>query len=310
MEGKHFLVKSKGKKNTAVPIKVLDSPEGLEVLSNPLGWKIYMEMASPSCPMDIAKKLGVHEQKVYYYTNKLKSSGLIREVKSEPRHGTIAKFYVIKDHALGIRVEGSEHTELHISNPSWNILLEPFVSEGVLDSKIIVGSPDPHGPWKARGSDSCCAIDFALFIGAFTNGENTPNYMLDTEVRDKDLRENLILFGGPTVNMVTKRLNDRLPIQIDTENNFDIKSKLSGKMYKDDEIGFIAIIDNPWKKGKKVLVLAGKRFPGTRSAVLAWVKSFEKVMRGNKFDRSVKASVVRGYDMSGDGVIDSAEILE
>src|SRR3989344_2403073 len=39
----------------------------------------------------------------------------------------------------------------HIRNESE--FLEPFISNGQLDSLIIVGSPDPHGPDKARSRD-------------------------------------------------------------------------------------------------------------------------------------------------------------
>ena len=48
--------------------------------------------------------------------------------------------------------------------------------------------------------------------------------------------------------------------------------------------------------------MAGKRFPGTRAAVLAFINDPEKIMRGNRFDRSKISKVVRGYDMDGDGI--------
>jgi hypothetical protein len=36
----------------------------------------------------------------------------------------------------------------------------------------------------------------------------------------------------------------------------------------------------------------------------------QKILKGNRFDRMKISRVVRGYDMDGDGVIDSAEIME
>ncbi|MCJ7817200.1 MAG: S-layer protein [Candidatus Aenigmarchaeota archaeon] len=307
---KHFLLSS-GKKQTAIPIALFDSPEFLKNLTSRLGWRILQELAEPGCPMDIAKKLGIHEQKVYYYINKFKAAKLIREVKRERRHGTVAVFYQTKDYAFGFRMRKTPEFEtLNISSPKHSKLMEPFVSEGRMNSKIIVGSPDQHGPWKARASDSCCAIDFALFLGAFTDGTGTPNYKLDTEIREKDLKGNLILIGGPTANMITNKVNSKLPIHIDLKNDVKIFSTLSKKSYAEDENGLIVSIQNPWDKKSRILVVAGKRFQGTRAAIIALITKAEKVFSGNKYEKSVMAKVVRGYDMDGDGIIDSAEILE
>lgn len=306
--GKHFLLKT-GKRNRLTPFKLFESPKAISALASELGWRVFQELAEPACPMDIAKKLKVHEQKVYYHIRRLKASGLIKEVGREPRHGAVAKFFQARNHALGIRVGKPSSQEVSITSPEHVKALEPFVVKGKLNSTIIVGSPDPHGPWKARASDSCCAIDFALFIGSLVT-KPLPNYKLDVEVRDKDLKKNLILIGGPTVNMVTRRVNDKLPVYIKLENGVGIVSRLSGKEYPDDECGMICMIENPWNKKSRVLVLAGNRFPGTRAAVLAWVGKLESVLAGNKFDKSVVAKVVKGYDMDGDGVIDTPELLE
>lgn len=313
MKRQHFILRTDGKRHVMHPVKVVDSPEALKAFSSGLGWKVFKELAEPACPIDIARKLGVHEQKVYYYIKKLREAGLIRETGSEARIGATARFYQVKHSSLCVSLgESSASKELNISSPAHLRLLRPFVEDGSLNARIIVGSPDPHGPWKARASDSCCAIDFALFMGAFTSGKEVPNYSLDTEVRDADLKGNLILIGGPTVNMVTRRINNILPVSIDLRGSAKIRSSLSGKSYKDDEIGMIAIVDNPFdrKRGSKILVIAGNRFQGTRSAVLAWIKDLDRIMAGNVNDRKVVAKVVRGYDMDGDGVIDSSELLE
>jgi hypothetical protein len=307
---RHFLLSS-GKKQTAIPISLLQNPEDLKNLTSGLGWKVLQELAEPGCPMDIAKKIGVHEQKVYYYINKFKGAKLIREVRRERRHGTVAVFYQAKDYAFGFRMARTPAGhELRISSPKHSKLMEPFVSQGRLDAKIIVGSPDPHGPWKARASDSCCAIDFALFLGAFTDGTATPNYKLDTEVRERDLKGNLILIGGPTANMITNKINSKLPVFIDMKHDVKIFSALSKKSYAEDSHGLIVSLENPWDRKSRILVVAGKRFQGTRAAIIALITKPEKAFSGNRHDKSVMAKVVRGYDMDGDGIIDSADILE
>lgn len=307
---KYFLVKI-NKERKAMPIKIFSRPENLKILSSPMSWKILKEMKEPSCPIDISKKLGIHEQKVYYYIRKFKNANLIEEVKKEQRHGILAKFYKINNYAFGITMDNvpKEH-EIEIPFNPYAKLLEPFIVNGKINSKIIVGSPDPHGPYKARASDSCCAIDLALFLGSFTNGVESPNYKLDVEVREKDLKDNLILIGGPTVNMITRKINKKMPVFIDTKNDISIVSTITGRKYFEEENGLIEISENPFSKKHKILVLAGKRFPGTRASVLAFITNIKEVFRGNKFKKNIIARVVKGYDVNGDGIIDTAEFVE
>lgn len=305
----HYLLKS-GKENTATPLRLVEEPSILKVFSSKLGWNVFRELSKPNCAIDIAKKLGVHEQKVYYYINKFNRKGLLKEVRREARHGAFAKFYQVRDQVLGIQVgESPAEKMLNISSPKDSKTVEPFIEKGKLNSRIIIGSPDPHGPLKARASDACCGVDLALFLGSFID-KVSPNYKLDTEIREIDLKTNLILIGGPAVNMITNKINENLPVYIDLSGEVKISSKLSKRAYLEDECGLICIIDNPIEPQFKILVLAGKRFQGTRAAVIAFINYLDKVLQGNKFDRSVKAHVVRGYDVDGDGVIDDVEFLE
>ncbi|MCK5548285.1 MAG: hypothetical protein KAI64_04675, partial [Thermoplasmata archaeon] len=307
-----FLLRSnKGNKsNEIAPVMLLNDPKQLRALSSSLGWRVFKELAEPACPMDIAKKLGVHEQRVYYYIKKFREAKLIRELRTEQRHGAVARFFQTINEAFALAPQSTSFRRLSIKSPVKSRLLAPFVEEGRLNATIVVGSPDPHGPWKARASDACCAIDFALFLGVFTSGEHLPNYRLDIEVREKEMKGNMVLIGGPTVNMITRRVNKKLPIYIDAAHDKNIVSTLSKKTYTAEDCGIINIIENPRNRKAKILVLAGKRFPGTRAAVLALVNRLEDVFKGNKWDKSVKSRVVKGYDMDGDGIIDTAEFLE
>ncbi|MFH0956384.1 MAG: hypothetical protein V1813_00820 [Candidatus Aenigmatarchaeota archaeon] len=306
---KHYLLRS-GAANEIAPAMVLTDSSPLRVLSSELGWKIFCRLSTPACPMDIAREFSIHEQKVYYYINKLKKSGLITELRTEQRHGALARFYQASGECLAIAPENARFEKLSVSSPEKSRLLHPFVEDGKLNATIVVGSPDPHGPWKARASDACCAIDFALFLGSFATAENMPNYRLDVEVRDKVMKGNMVLIGGPTVNMVTREVNASLPVYVDEGNERNIVSKVSGKSYTGDECGMVSIIKNPMNPQKKVMVLAGKRFAGTRAAVLAVVRHLPELMEGNVNDRKVKSRVVKGFDMDGDGIIDTAEFLE
>jgi len=305
----YTLVERKKGATRAAPIHMFSDPSALKSLTSDLGWKVYREMAVPSCPMDIAKKLKVHEQKVYYYVRNFKTAGLIREVRKEQRHGTVAHFYQAKDLCMGLMASDAQFEIARSSAPS-SRRIEPFVHDGKLNCRIIVGSPDPHGPFKARASDSCCAIDFALFLGSFTDGNVSPNYKLDVEVRSRDMGGNLVLIGGPAVNTIMAKVNDSLPVQIERGNEISSISKVTGKRYFDDEIGFICIAKNPFNPTSKILILAGKRFQGTRAAVIAFTRHMDEILKGNKFDRSVQARVVKGFDLDSDGIIDSVEFLE
>jgi hypothetical protein len=259
--------------------------------------------------MDIARKIGEHEQKVYYYINKFRKHGLVEEVRSEKRKGTLAKFYQAKESAFAFKLGEARWVKFEALAHEKKKSLEPFVVNGRADFTIVVGSPDPHGPWNERALDSPTAIDLALFIGSFIDDRVTPNYKLDIEMREKDMKNNMILVGGPVVNMVTKRINKVLPVNFDP-NRRDIISKISNNIYRDDQFGSINMIENPWNRSKRILVFAGKRFPGTRAAILAFMNDSQKILKGNRFDRTKISRVVRGYDMDGDGVIDSAEIME
>ena len=163
MTERHYLLKM-GVKDEITPVKVFDKPGALKAVATPLGLRIFQSLSSPKCPMDIARKLGEHEQKVYYYINKFRKNGLIEEVKSEKRKGTLAKFYQAKENTFAFKLGETKWEKFETFFHEKRKSLEPFVSNGKPDFMIVVGSPDPHGPWKERALDSPTAIDLALFI--------------------------------------------------------------------------------------------------------------------------------------------------
>lgn len=310
MKKEEYLIEKTGRRGFSIPMRLFNHPGTFKPISNPVGWRILNSFASPRCPIDVARDLGLHEQKVYYYINKFKAEGLLEDVKSEQRQGTYAKFYQLRFPAFGVILDKTKSEAGVFEKLPAAELLEPFIKEGRLNATIIVGSPDPHGPWKARASDSCCAIDLALFLGSFIKRDVSPNYKLDVETREADLKNNLILVGGPTVNMVTQKLNSQLPLYFEMGGDRDIISKASNKAYREDECGVVEVIDNPWNGNCRIMLMAGKRFAGTRAAVIACIKHLPLLHKGSRSMQGHIARVVKGFDMDGDGVIDSAEILE
>lgn len=302
--------KSKGK-ISSLPAKEL-APAQVRHISSPLAAKILAELAKkPTYAMDIAKKLKVNEQKVYYHIRKLEKARIIEVSRTGTVQGAQANFYSLVQPAFVARFKEFQETRrvpgMEIQPASF---LEPFIEDGQLKATIIVGSPDPHGPEKARSRDGYYAVDLALFLGTFLNYLPELNVKLDTEARTEDLQKNLILVGGPVINTVTAKINNRLPVKFDRENNWNIVSRVSGKTYHTDETGIIVRIKNPFNPKKYILLIAGKRHAGTKAVMIAFIKRFNEITKGNKLNRKVHARVVEGVDLDSDGIVDNAEVLE
>jgi len=286
---------------------ILD-PKSLKVLNSELSLKILQELAKkPSCAMDIARKLKQHEQKIYYHLRRLEKAGIIKLVEKVERVGAIAKIYSVPCPYISVKIFDSEGLEIKTKVRELEFF-KPFVENGKLNAIIVVGSPDPHGKYGAQASDGSAAIDLALFLGTFLETSNL-NYKIDTQIREEDLKKNLILIGGPKANMLIERINNKLPIYFDTKHEFNIVSSFSKNVYTEDEVGIVIKMESPFEKGKEVLVLSGRRFKGTRAAIVAIVKYLKKIAEGNKFNGNI-ARVVRGIDRDADGIIDDVEILE
>lgn len=259
-------------------------------------------------PKQIAKELGIHEQNVYYYIKKLEKAGIIGVSKQENINGTIANYYsLISDSFFFKFGEFQESTKVVEKESDY---LKPFIVNGKLDALIVVGSPDPHGPQKARSRDGYFGMDFALFLGTFLNYVPDSFVKLDTEVTEKDLNENnLIVIGGPIVNKVSMMVGSKLPIYFDEEKR-GVYSKITKKTYFTDEVGYVCRQESPFNSNKEILLLAGLRNSGTKAVILAFLKYFEKIKVGNIFDNYLMAKVVEGVDLNSDGFVDDCEFLE
>jgi DNA-binding transcriptional ArsR family regulator len=260
-------------------------------------------------PKQIAIELKENEQKIYYHIRNLEKAGIIKVAKQEMVRGAMAKFYRVAEPALVVKFkELVPSQKISPTDEKVSRFLNPFIVDGRLNALIIVGSPDPHGPEKARSRDGYYGMDLALFLGTFLNYVPDIKVRLDTETTDADLKENLIVIGGPIVNRVTEKFNKSLPVNFSSDKN--IYSKVSKTTYSSDETGLIVKIKNPFNAEKSVLVVAGKRFSGTRAAILAFLKGFSQICAGNKFNANVYAKVVEGLDLDSDGVVDAVEFRE
>jgi hypothetical protein len=257
--------------------------------------------------MDLARILNEHEQKIYYHLRRLEKAGIISLERTEIRAGALTKIYKIDSPYLAVKLFEDRPIK-HFLRPKEAEILHPFIQDGKMNSIIVVSSPDPHGRFGAASSDGYAAIDLCLFLGSFLRRIEI-NYRLDTQVSHEDLKKNLILLGGPKANIIVDKVNKFLPIYFDEKNDWQIVSTLTKSVYRDEDVGLIIKMKNPFNPKNYVLLFCGRRFKGTRAATLALIKHARELERGNKFGEGI-ARVVRGIDKDADAIIDDCVFLE
>ncbi|HYY70900.1 MAG TPA: hypothetical protein VE595_00690, partial [Nitrososphaeraceae archaeon] len=185
-----------------------------------------------------------------------------------------------------------------------------FYEDNSFYGLIVVGAPDPHGPYKSSSRDGHYAVHLSFYLGTLCDSLSGFIVKLDVDAKaEKDIDNiNLILIGGPGTNIVTSEFNKYLPIQFNEDNYWSGLIDKSGRIFNMDNHGLIAKINNPYNKDKKILVLAGVRSIGTKAAVIALTnfgnKIFDKYMNDDEL-----ALVVQGFDMNSDGKIDHVDIV-
>ncbi|NWG11336.1 helix-turn-helix domain-containing protein [Candidatus Bathyarchaeota archaeon] len=303
-------------------IAIVEDPQKLKMVLNRLSWKILAVLSeSEMYPLEIAKKLGVHEQKVYYHIRKLAKAGAITICREEKKKGATAKYYKAVSLAFGIELPQGYKPIHKLSLIDVNGQIRRFFNEFIkedntFDGKIVVGSPTPHGPFKTSARDGHYASHLTFFLGQFAKAPEEFAIKLDVDVKaEKEEKNNLILVGGPGTNLLTQELNAYLPIRFNmkpSEEGFlfgGLVSRKTSNVYTADTMGLIAKIVNPWDETKRVIVLAGNKAVGTKACVLAltnfWKKTLKKYNSEDAF-----AAVIQGFDLDGDGKVDSIEVLE
>lgn len=307
-----FYIEEENEEQKVYNSLLIKDPKILGILSSELAQKIIEVLSKqPSSAMDVARKLKRHEQNIYYHFRNLEKAGLIKLIKTEERVGALAKIYAVQFPVVSFKLFDRSIVTAMKTRANHVKFFEPFIKDGELNAMIVVGSPDPHGKYGATASDGLAAIDLALFLGNLTKASPLPNYKLDTEMKDSDYKNNnLILVGGPKANIAVDKANKSMPLYFDFHREWNIVSPFSKQVYVEDDIGILAKMKSPFNDEKHVLVVAGKRFKGTRACILALLKKLSDVEKGNKFDPSVIAKVVEGIDRDADGKIDDVRFLE
>lgn len=263
----------------------------MKILSDEDRVKILNYLAKKTTyPRKIAYALGMNEQTVYYHLKLLKESGLIEEVKGETN---FVKLYKTKKLAYCFIPGFAESSDKENINfyPEPPEFLKGFVKNGEINCKIVAPSPFPHGKY-GKGSKSGYLIgEIACVLGNYGISKKRLIY-LDEEMNEENRKDNLIIVGGLHVNLVQDEVNDQLPIRFDDEGT-KIISYISGEEYLDPDCGFICLSENPFDKTKKIIVLAGLESISTKACIFAFKHHLNKLNKGNMYDRSKKARVVK-----------------
>jgi DNA-binding transcriptional ArsR family regulator len=317
-----LLLHEEDKTQKVKEIAIIKDPQKLKMILNKLSWQILVMLSEKEMyPLEIARKLGIHEQKVYYHIRKLARAGVIAIAKEEEKKGAIAKYYKPVSQAFGIELPQEYKAIRKLPFLSTSEQIRKFFKEFVrqddsFEGKIVVGSPTPHGPFKTSARDGHYASQLTFFLGGFIRMPEEFAIKLDVDVKaEKEEKNNLILVGGPGTNVLTQEVNKNLPIGFNmqpSEQGFllgGLISEKTGHVYTADTAGLIAKIVNPWDKTKQIIVLAGNKAVGTKACVLALTSFWNKTLK-NYRDEDAFATVIQGFDLDSDGKVDSIEVLE
>ena len=319
---KKLLLQDEGQTQKVKEISLMQDSQKLKMILGKLSWKILTMLSEKEMyPLEIARQLGVHEQKVYYHIRKLAKAGAIKVEREEKKKGATAKYYKTVSPAFGIEFPQGYKTIQNLSLQSMDEQIQRFFKEfvngkGILEGKIVVGSPTPHGPFKTSARDGHYAAHLALFLGQFAKMPKDFAIKLDVDVKvEKEEKNHLILVGGPGTNLLTQEINDYLPVRFNMQSSDQgfllggLSSKKTSRVYTADATGLIAKIVNPLDTTKRIIVLAGNKAVGTKACVLAltnfWKKTLQKYRGEDTF-----ATVIQGFDLDGNGKVDSIEVME
>ena len=309
MGKKRLLVEKRGKKYVSKHIYILDKVTDLSINKNSL--KILSEIAKgPTYPREVADRLGMDEQLVYYYFRKLEKAGLIKFVREIRKGGVACKVYSLVSEAFGFEIAPSQQEITIDKTVKVEKFFDDFVSGGVFDGSIVVGAPVPHGPYLTTAHDGHYTSQLTMFLGGICELPKRFIVKLDTEVKSEhEERRNLILIGGPLANIISAELNEKLKVKFKWKEGWKLISEISGKEYSDENVSLVAKVKNPWDTSKKIILLAGLKSEGTKTSIIAVTHFFDRL-----FDKYIEGkdfyAIIMGVDKDGDGKVDDIEVLE
>ena len=320
---KKLLLQDDGKTQKVKEICMMGDAQKLKMILGKLSWRILTLLSEKEMyPLQIARHLGMHEQKVYYHVRKLERAGAIAVVREEKKKGATAKYFKTVSPAFGVEFPQGYRTMQRPSLVSVSRQIQDFFQEfinknGSFEGKIVVGCPAPHGPFKTSARDGHYAAHLTFFLGQFVKNPEEFAIKLDTDVKaEKEEKNNLILVGGPGTNLLTQEINGHLPVRFNMQSSDQgfllggMISQRTSRVYTADTAGLIAKIANPWDSSKRIIVVAGNKAVGTKACVLALTNFWSKTLQKYRVDDNAFAAIIQGFDLDGDGKVDSIEVSE
>jgi DNA-binding transcriptional ArsR family regulator len=320
---KKLLLHINGDEPEVKEICVMENPQKMQMILGKMSWKILSALAEKEMyPLELARKLGIHEQLVYYYIRRLAKAGAITVEREEKKKGAIAKYYRAVSPAFGVEFRQGykplrSQPSLLSVNKQVHRFFQEFIGEnGTFEGKIVVGCPAPHGPFKTSARDGHYAAHLTFFLGQFVRNPAEFAIKLDTDVKaEKEEKNNLILVGGPGTNLLTQEVNEYLPVRFNMQSSDQgfllggMVSQKTSRVYTADTAGLVAKIVNPWDETKRIIVVAGNKAVGTKACVLALTNFWSKTLQNYRGDDGFGA-VIQGFDLDGDGKVDAIEVPE
>jgi hypothetical protein len=292
-------------------VKLFNEARQISSLSSPLSFKILkLSTERQMYAREMARTLGVSEQTVYYHVRRLIIAGLLEVVENTPLRGAVAKKLAASSDGIAVLFRSS-HSETRPATRSSLLasFFREFLSDHVFNGFLVVGSPEPHGPFRAAARDGHYSAELGFALGGLAAISGDFVVRLDTDVKvDRAYDANLVLFGGPATNVLTAEVNRHLPVHFDESNYWAGLIDDGGRRFNGETDAVVAKLPSPLKNGRHVIVLAGIRHEGTKSAVIALTRQPEEVLGGYS-GQDVFARVVKGYDQDGDGKIDRVDVL-
>ncbi len=305
---KNYILKNDGEEYFVNDTKLIENINDLRPIADEKAVSVMKKLSKkPYKAETLAKELKLDKKTLIFYLGKLQNAGLIE--KTEQKNTELFKSiynsfsYEINENKIRFDPKKGEKENQYALN-----FFNKFINNGKFNGYICVGSSDPHGEYKAVARDSHFTAYLGMFLGQFIDLPNSMPVILDTDVISKNLfKKNLIVIGGPVTNLVTRDINNFLPIKFIKEEGWGLKDR-NGIHVRDYE-GTIEKIRNPFDKEKDIILIAGIRNVGTLSAMLAATRFSNITFKGYNGEMPWSL-MIRGYDIDGDGQIDSIETVK
>jgi hypothetical protein len=153
---------------------------------------------SSNVSAQIAKELKIYEQSAYI-TRKLLTIRAISQVETSFVRGGTAKLYKTEFAAFGIEMNWGERKFETVNgkiNRNVQTFFEDFIDDGLFNGTIVVGAPDPHGPYRSSARDGHYAAQLAFFLGSFCGLPQNFVVKLDVDAKSEKISNRKYIIMG------------------------------------------------------------------------------------------------------------------